>query len=176
MPQLLLELWQISRTCGSCTSLQVRLVYMSVFCVFSVAHHAPVTGGILINISDLQFLCNLTGKTGLHECFLCACCSTSCPSYWWNSDKYLGPAVLVQAYRWDRSTWVYSVCVLQHIMLQLLMELWQISRTFGSYTSLQVRLVYMSVFCVRAAAHYVPVTGGTLNKYLGPAVLIQAYR
>jgi len=36
----------------------------------------------------------------LYECILCACCSTSCPSYWWNSDKYLGPAVLLQAYRW----------------------------------------------------------------------------
>ena len=32
---------------------------------------------------------------GLYECILCACCSTSCPSYWWNSDKYLGPAVLL---------------------------------------------------------------------------------
>jgi succinate dehydrogenase / fumarate reductase iron-sulfur subunit len=37
---------------------------------------------------------------GLYECVLCACCSTSCPSYWWNSDKYLGPAILLQAYRW----------------------------------------------------------------------------
>ncbi|MEN9931705.1 MAG: succinate dehydrogenase iron-sulfur subunit [Pseudomonadota bacterium] len=37
---------------------------------------------------------------GLYECILCACCSTSCPSYWWNSDKFLGPAVLLQAYRW----------------------------------------------------------------------------
>ena len=37
---------------------------------------------------------------GLYECILCACCSTSCPSYWWNSDKYLGPANLLQAYRW----------------------------------------------------------------------------
>lgn len=37
---------------------------------------------------------------GLYECILCACCSTSCPSYWWNSDKYLGPAILLQAYRW----------------------------------------------------------------------------
>jgi succinate dehydrogenase / fumarate reductase iron-sulfur subunit len=33
-------------------------------------------------------------------CILCACCSTSCPSYWWNSDKYLGPAALLAAYRW----------------------------------------------------------------------------
>uniref|UniRef100_A0A0E3DB72 Succinate dehydrogenase [ubiquinone] iron-sulfur subunit n=1 Tax=Sebdenia flabellata TaxID=42024 RepID=A0A0E3DB72_9FLOR len=37
---------------------------------------------------------------GLYECILCACCSASCPSYWWNHDKYLGPAILLQAYRW----------------------------------------------------------------------------
>jgi succinate dehydrogenase / fumarate reductase iron-sulfur subunit len=37
---------------------------------------------------------------GLYECILCACCSTSCPSYWWNGDRYLGPASLLQAYRW----------------------------------------------------------------------------
>jgi len=37
---------------------------------------------------------------GLYDCVLCACCSTSCPSYWWNGDRYLGPAVLLQAYRW----------------------------------------------------------------------------
>lgn len=37
---------------------------------------------------------------GLYECILCACCTTSCPSYWWNGDKYLGPATLMQAYRW----------------------------------------------------------------------------
>ena len=37
---------------------------------------------------------------GMYECILCACCSTSCPSYWWNPERYLGPAVLLQAYRW----------------------------------------------------------------------------
>ncbi len=37
---------------------------------------------------------------GLYECILCFCCQTSCPSYWWNADRYLGPAVLLQAYRW----------------------------------------------------------------------------
>ena len=37
---------------------------------------------------------------GLYECILCACCASSCPSYWWNQDKYLGPAILLQAYRW----------------------------------------------------------------------------
>ena len=37
---------------------------------------------------------------GLYECILCACCSTSCPSYWWNQDRYLGPAALLQSYRW----------------------------------------------------------------------------
>ena len=34
------------------------------------------------------------------QCILCACCSTSCPSYWWNGERYLGPAILLQAYRW----------------------------------------------------------------------------
>lgn len=37
---------------------------------------------------------------GLYECILCACCSTSCPSYWWNQERYLGPAALLQAHRW----------------------------------------------------------------------------
>ncbi len=37
---------------------------------------------------------------GLYECILCFCCQTSCPSYWWNGDKFLGPAILLQAYRW----------------------------------------------------------------------------
>ena len=37
---------------------------------------------------------------GLYECVLCACCSTSCPSYWWNGERYLGPAALLHAYRW----------------------------------------------------------------------------
>ena len=37
---------------------------------------------------------------GLWECILCFCCQTSCPSYWWNPERYLGPAVLLQAYRW----------------------------------------------------------------------------
>lgn len=46
---------------------------------------------------------------GLYECILCACCSTACPSFWWNPDKYLGPAALLQAYRFiidsrDQST------------------------------------------------------------------------
>ena len=36
---------------------------------------------------------------GLYDCILCACCSTSCPSFWWNPDKFLGPAALLQAYR-----------------------------------------------------------------------------
>ncbi len=37
---------------------------------------------------------------GLYECILCACCTASCPSYWWNGDRYLGPAALLQAGRW----------------------------------------------------------------------------
>lgn len=55
------------------------------------------------NIGQAQYLQSVKDRAkldGLYECILCACCSTSCPSYWWNSDKYLGPAVLMQAYRW----------------------------------------------------------------------------
>ena len=49
---------------------------------------------------NLQSVDERAKLDGLYECILCACCSTSCPSYWWNSDRYLGPAVLLQAYRW----------------------------------------------------------------------------
>ena len=49
---------------------------------------------------QLQSQENRKKLDGMYECILCACCSTSCPSYWWNADKYLGPAVLMQAYRW----------------------------------------------------------------------------
>jgi len=54
----------------------------------------PGSAQLLQSVGDRQKL------DGLYECILCACCSTSCPSYWWNGDKYLGPAVLMQAYRW----------------------------------------------------------------------------
>lgn len=49
---------------------------------------------------NLQSVSDRKKLDGLYECVLCACCSTSCPSYWWNSEQYLGPAVLMQAYRW----------------------------------------------------------------------------
>jgi succinate dehydrogenase (ubiquinone) iron-sulfur subunit len=49
---------------------------------------------------NLQSIEDRKKLDGLYECILCACCSTSCPSYWWNQDVYLGPAVLMQAYRW----------------------------------------------------------------------------
>jgi len=47
-----------------------------------------------------QSLAQRAKLDGLYECILCACCSTSCPSYWWNGPKYLGPAALLQAFRW----------------------------------------------------------------------------
>lgn len=54
----------------------------------------PEKGEYYQSVEDRQKL------DGMYECILCACCSTSCPSYWWNQDEYLGPAVLMQAYRW----------------------------------------------------------------------------
>lgn len=51
-------------------------------------------------IENLQTIEDRKKLDGMYECILCACCSTSCPSYWWNSDQYLGPAVLMQAFRW----------------------------------------------------------------------------
>uniref|UniRef100_A0ABM0M509 Succinate dehydrogenase [ubiquinone] iron-sulfur subunit, mitochondrial n=1 Tax=Saccoglossus kowalevskii TaxID=10224 RepID=A0ABM0M509_SACKO len=56
-----------------------------------------------VNYGDKQYFQSVEDRAkldGLYECILCACCTTSCPSYWWNGDKYLGPAVLMQAYRW----------------------------------------------------------------------------
>ena len=55
---------------------------------------SPVTGERLQSTEERNRI------DGAYECILCACCSTSCPSYWWNPDRYLGPAVLLQAYRW----------------------------------------------------------------------------
>lgn len=48
----------------------------------------------------LQSVAEREKLDGLYECVMCACCSTSCPSYWWNSERYLGPATLLTAYRW----------------------------------------------------------------------------
>ncbi|MCO5605340.1 hypothetical protein L7F22_059522 [Adiantum nelumboides] len=48
----------------------------------------------------LQSKRDRTKLDGMYECILCACCSTSCPSYWWNPELYLGPAALLQAHRW----------------------------------------------------------------------------
>jgi len=55
------------------------------------------------DIGKNQFLQSVADRAKLDvmvDCILCACCSASCPSYWWNGDKYLGPAVIMQAYRW----------------------------------------------------------------------------
>ena len=58
--------------------------------------HAPINGERKQSPADRAKL------DGLWECILCFCCSTSCPSYWWNGDRYFGPAILLQAYRWIR--------------------------------------------------------------------------
>ena len=66
----------------------------------SVQPWLQTTTPVATNSERLQSPEDRAKLDGLYECILCACCSTSCPSYWWNGDKYLGPAVLLQAYRW----------------------------------------------------------------------------
>lgn len=54
----------------------------------------------LPNRERIQSQENRSKLEGLWECILCFCCSTSCPSYWWNGDEYLGPSILLQSARW----------------------------------------------------------------------------
>jgi len=54
----------------------------------------------ITKVENLQTIEDRKKLDGMYECILCACCQTSCPSYWWNTKEYLGPAVLMQAYRW----------------------------------------------------------------------------
>ncbi|KAJ3530356.1 hypothetical protein NMY22_g8605 [Coprinellus aureogranulatus] len=64
---------------------------------------STIRGSVVLEFTlreHLQSPENRKKLDGLYECILCACCSTSCPSYWWNQDEYLGPAALMQAYRW----------------------------------------------------------------------------
>ena len=56
------------------------------------------------NKENIQSIKERNKLGDMDKCILCACCSTSCPSYWWNSDKYLGPAALMQANRWVKDT------------------------------------------------------------------------
>jgi len=60
---------------------------------YLVSHEAPPERERLQSPEDRDEL------NGLYECILCACCSTACPSFWWNPDKFVGPAGLLQAYR-----------------------------------------------------------------------------
>lgn len=85
--------------------------FLKEFSIFDISETVMSNMNIK-NIYNIQFTLakpimeNIQSKAdrnlldGLYECILCACCSTSCPSYWWNRDKYLGPAVLLQAFRW----------------------------------------------------------------------------
>ena len=57
-----------------------------------------------LNKENIQSIEDRNKLGTMDKCILCACCSTSCPSYWWNSDKYLGPAALMQANRWVRDS------------------------------------------------------------------------
>ena len=91
-----------------------------IFCFYSTAHGTSYKASFLFSQRDTgyvikPFLINDNNQPpareflqspeerekldGLYECILCACCSTSCPSFWWNPDKFIGPAGLLHAYR-----------------------------------------------------------------------------
>jgi succinate dehydrogenase / fumarate reductase iron-sulfur subunit len=65
---------------------------------YLINHEAPPERERLQSPEDREEL------NGLYECILCACCSTACPSFWWNPDKFVGPAGLLQAYRFLADT------------------------------------------------------------------------
>lgn len=73
---------------------QIYAQYASIKPWLQVQTPAPATTERLQSPEDRAKL------DGVYECILCFCCTTSCPSYWWNEERYLGPAVLLQAYRW----------------------------------------------------------------------------
>merc|ERR1712146_79254 len=82
---------------------------------------------------NLQSVENRKKLDGMYECILCACCSTACPSFWWNSDKYLGPSALMQAFRWiddSRDTYTYE-------RLQKLNDEWKLYRCHGIFSCTQ---------------------------------------
>jgi len=79
------------------------------------------------NIEYLQSVEDRKKLDGLYECILCACCSTSCPSFWWNADKYLGPAALLQSYRWISD----SRDEFTQERLQQLNDTWKLYRCHG---------------------------------------------
>lgn len=66
-------------------------------------HIAQTSVAMILNKPTTENIQSIEDRNlldGLYECILCACCSTSCPSYWWNRDKYSGPALLLQSARW----------------------------------------------------------------------------
>ncbi|WP_092483314.1 succinate dehydrogenase iron-sulfur subunit [Candidatus Ichthyocystis hellenicum] len=76
---------------------------------YSVKPYLINNESVAVNKERLQSPEDREELNGLYECILCACCSTSCPSFWWNPDKFVGPAGLLQAYRFiadsrDRAT------------------------------------------------------------------------
>jgi succinate dehydrogenase (ubiquinone) iron-sulfur subunit len=102
----------------------------------------------------------------MYECILCACCSTSCPSYWWNQDEYLGPAALMQAYRWiadSRDT--YKAQRLEKFQNE--MSLYRCHTIFNCMSS----LLNADVTLLLTVA-YLPSGAKTCPKGLNPAAAI----
>lgn len=89
---------------------------------------------------------------GMYECILCACCSTSCPSYWWNADKYLGPAVLMQAYRWVRhkSLDILNKYMRIYLIVNIKSWIWNYLMFISVYVSIMCALYTCYVYLCNA--------------------------
>jgi succinate dehydrogenase / fumarate reductase iron-sulfur subunit len=83
--------------CGSCA---MNIDGQNTLACTKSMHDVAAGGAVKVNPLPHQPVVDREKLDGLYECILCACCSTSCPSYWWNSDRFLGPAALLQANRW----------------------------------------------------------------------------
>lgn len=105
----------------------------------------PISSGCDIGnwqFNNNNFLKISFQQDGLYECILCACCSTSCPSYWWNGDKYLGPAVLMQVSKDILRTIVVNF---QNRLARWYMKSWKYSLIFTSSWDLLIFLLWLFI-------------------------------
>ena len=101
---------------------------------------------------------------GMYECILCACCSTSCPSYWWNQDEYLGPAALMQAYRWMADSRDTAGAARKEKM-QNTLSLYRCHTIFNCALALPFPLLLLLLFLLAACPYYPRLFGVPYSPY-----------